>query len=157
MKKIAKILFRIVYISILIVVIFVVIFANINRMRGKLSVTVNGKEYLPHSLECQYVDKGTEEKIIYKNKSSRLCFKNSGSAYGMYEYSFDVNNEEINIRPKVFVFKTNWWKIQNVNLDVNVYKDGTIWNADISAEVNGYTYNKTFNDIENNAMEYRIE
>ena len=75
----------------------------------------------------------------------------------MYEYSFDVNNEEINIRPKVFVFKTNWWKIQNVNLDVNVYKDGTIWNADISAEVNGYTYNKTFNDIENNAMEFRIE
>lgn len=157
MKRIVKILFRIAYIFILIVVIFVVIFANINRMRGRLSVIVNGKEYLPHSLECQYVDRGTEEKIIYKNKSYNLCFKNSGSAYGMYEYSFDVNNEEINIRPKVFVFKTNWWKIQNVNLDVNVYKDGTIWNADISAEVNGHTYNKTFNDIENNAIEFRIE
>ncbi|MDE6761762.1 MAG: hypothetical protein K2J90_13975 [Lachnospiraceae bacterium] len=157
MKKVTIILFRIAYIFILIVVIFIVIFTNINRMRGKLSVTINEKEYLPDSLECQYVDKGTEEKIIYKNKSSRLCFKNSGSAYGIYEYSFDVNNEEINIRPKVSVFKTDWWKIQNINLDVNVYKDDTIWDAAISAEVNGRTYNKTFNDIENNAIEFRIE
>lgn len=157
MKRVAIILFRIICIFILIAVVFVIVFANIKRMRGKLFVAINGKEYLLESLECQYVDKGTEEKVTYKNKAFSLDFKNSGSAYGMYEYSFAIKNEEVNITPKISVFKTSWWKIWNINIDVNVYEDDKIWNADISAEVNGRTYNKMFYDIENNAIEYRVE
>lgn len=157
MKKRTTILFRIIYIFILIVIVLVVVFANINRMRGRLSVTVNGKEYLPDSLECIYIDKGTKEKITYKNKSSSVWFKNSGSAYGMYEYSFDINNKEVDIRPKIFVFKTNWWKIKNMDINFNIYKDNTTWNADIAVNVHGYTYNKTFYDIENDVIEYRVE
>ena len=156
-RKITVIMIRMIYILILLVTIFLIIFLNTNRMKGELFVTVNGKKYLLDSLECKYVGEGTEEKVIYKNKASSLYFKNSGSVHGMYEYTFAVNNEEINIRPKISVFKTSWWKICNINIDVNVYKNDTIWNADISAEVNGHTYNKTFNDIKNNAIEYRIE
>ncbi|MCM1180335.1 MAG: hypothetical protein NC347_08780 [Clostridium sp.] len=155
-RKIAIKMFRIIYILILIVIIFLIVFCNTNRMKGKLFVTVDGEKYLPDLLECNYEER-KEEKIQYKNHSSVLYFKNSGSAYGMYEYSFSIKNEEIDTMPKVSVFKTSWWKIYNINIDINVYRDGEIWNADISAEVNGGTYHKTFYDIQNNAIEYRIE
>lgn len=126
-------------------------------MKGELLITINGEKYLPDFLECRYIGEKIKEKIIYENDSSSLFFKNSGSVHGMYEYSFVIKDEEINISPKIYVFKTSWWKMCNINIDVNVYRDDKIWNADISAKVNGYTYNKTFYDIENNVIEYRVE
>lgn len=151
------IVFRIISIFILIAVIFLIIFCNINRIKGKMFVTVNGKEYLPDSLKCKYIGQEKDEKVIYKNKSSGLILKNRGFLHGMYEYSFVINNEEIDISPKILVFKTNWWKIWNMDVNIDVYKEDRIWNADISADVNGCAYQKTFYDIENNVIEYRVE
>lgn len=156
-KKMMVIIFRIICIFILIAAIFLIIFFNINRIKGKIFVTVNGKEYLLDSLKCKYVGQEKDEKVIYKSKSSGLFFKNRGSLHGMYEYSFAINNEEIDISPKILVFKTNWWKIWNMDVNIDVYKEDEIWNADISADVNGYTYQKTFYDVENNVIEYRVE
>lgn len=151
------IIFRVIYVFVLIVIIFILIFCNINRMKGKIFTTVNGEEYALNYIGCRYERKEVNEKITYESSSSGLTFKNKGGFYGMYEYSFDISNDEISITPKIYVFKTNWWEIYNINMDVAVYKEGKMWNADISVDVNGYTYHEIFYDVENNAIEYRVE
>lgn len=158
MKKAMFILFRIIYVVIFLGVIFLVIFFNINRMRGNLFVTVNGEEYLPEHLECRYED-GTEEAVSYKviSQDSGAAYQNHASRYGMCEYTFSISNEEVNIEPKIRVFKTNWYKIYVVNIDVEVYEDDGVWNADVSVETNTTSYQETFYDIENQRIEMRVE
>jgi hypothetical protein len=75
----------------------------------------------------------------------------------MYEYSFLISNEEIKIEPQIRVFKTNWWEIYDINIDINVYEDNKIWNADISIDIDNRRYQETFYDIENNIIEFRVE
>lgn len=156
MKKKMVILFRIIGIILALGFIALIIFWKINRLRGNISVTVNGDECFAERLECSYED-GSDEKVTYRNNDSGVAFKNSGSGYGMYEYSFLISDEEINVEPKLQVFKTNWYKIYVINIDIDVYEDNGIWNADITADTNGRTYQDTFYDIENNAIEMRVE
>lgn len=157
MKKKTVMLFAILGILILLVVVFVIVFWNINRMKGTIFVTVNGEEYLLERLECEYIGEENEEKIIYEKNGSEMIFKNRGARHGMYEYSFLISNKEINIEPQIRVFKTNWWKIYDINIDINVYEDNEIWNADISVDIDNRHYQETFYDIENNIIEFRVE
>ena len=128
------------------------------RLRGDISVTINGEEYLVEQLECTYED-GKNEKVTYGKAfmDSGVAFKNSGSAYGMYEYIFLINKEEINIEPKIRVFKTNWYDMYIIDIDIDIYEDIGVWNADVSVEIDNRTYQETFYDIENNAIEMRVE
>lgn len=128
------------------------------RMRGTISVTINGEEYLVEQIECIY-EEAKNEKITYGKAfmGSGVAFKNSGSAYGMYEYIFLISNEEINIEPKIRVFKTNWYKMYVTGIEIDIYEDNGVWNADVSVEIDNRTYQETFYDIENNAIEMRVE
>lgn len=157
MRRRMVILFRILGIAIALVVIFLIVFWNINRMKGNIFVTINGKNHLPERLECKYMGEENDEKLTYEKKVSGLTFKNRGSLYGMYKYSFLISNEEISITPQIKVFKTNWWEIYDINIDINVYVDNEIWNADISIDIGNRHYQETFYDIENNMIEFRVE
>ncbi len=80
-----------------------------------------------------------------------------GFQYGMYEYSFPISNEEINIRPRIRVFKTNNWANYNLDIKVELIKVQNIWNGDITVKVNGRIYTESFADIEQNEMAIRVE
>lgn len=128
------ILFRIFYVCIFIFVIFAIVFVNIKRMKGDINVTLNGEKYPLEYVECEYVgEEASEEKIKYKETSSGLTFKNPGFLHGLY------------------------WKIYRINIDVQVYEDNGIWNADISSDLNGRIHQETVYDIENNIIEFRVE
>ena len=157
MKKKVVNLFRILGIVIVLVVIFLIIFWNMNRMKGNIFVTINGEECLLSSLECNYTGNDKEEKISYEINSSGMTFQNRGLLHGMYEYSFAIRNEEINITPKIQVFKTNWWEIYNIKIDVNVYEENEIWNADVSVDIENRHYQEKFYDLENSIIEFRVE
>lgn len=156
MKKRITIIFRCVYGGIFFAVIFLIIFFNMNRMRGEISITINGEEYLLNDLECKYIG-GEEsyEKLTLRGTESALKFKSSGSRYGMYEYSFDVSHEDLNINPQILVFKTNWWEIYVMDIRIDIYKAKDAWNADVLFEIGENTYQETFYDIENNEIEFR--
>ena len=128
------------------------------RLRGTISVTINGEEYLVERLECTY-EEGKNEKVTYGKAfmNSGVTFRNSGMKYGMYEYAFLISTEEVNIEPKIRVFKTNWYKMYVIDIEIDIYEDNDVWNADVSVETNLTTYQETFYDIENNAIEMRVE
>lgn len=157
MKRKVVNLFRVLGIVIVLVVIFLIIFWNMNRMKGNIFVTINGEECLLTSLECNYIGNDKEEKISYEINSSGMSFQNRGGLHGMYEYSFAISNEEINVTPKIKVFKTNWWEIDNIKININVYEENEIWNADVSVDIENRHYQETFYDIENNIIEFRVE
>lgn len=155
MKRTVMILFGIISISLLCIFVFCVIFWNVNRIKGMISVTVNGENYLLESLECKYGE--DVEKISYERKPFGIAFKNRGSRYGMYEYSFFVRKEEFDKEFKIRVFKTNWWEIYNINMDLNIYEDDGIWKADIFIDCDDRIYQETFDRIENDVIEFRVE
>lgn len=157
MKRIMVILFRIIYISILIAVVLAIVFSKINRMKGSVEVTIDGENYPLESVECKYIGENGDENIKCNKTSSGIKFKNPGMRHGMYEYSFSICNQEISINPKIRVFKTCWYKIYNSNMEIHVYKDDEAWNADVSVKVNDSLYQETFYDIENNPIELRTE
>ncbi|MDE6685899.1 MAG: hypothetical protein K2K17_01125 [Lachnospiraceae bacterium] len=129
------------------------------RLRGTISVTINGEEYLVERLECTY-EEGKNEKVTYGKAfmDSSVSFRNSGTRYGMYEYAFLISTEEINIEPRIRVFKTNWYKMYVPDIEIDIYEDNGVWNADVSVRLNNIrTYQETFYDIENNAIEMRVE
>lgn len=130
----------------------------IYRLRGDISVTINGEEYLVEQIECIY-EEAKNEKVTYGKAfmDSGVDFKNSGMKYGMYEYTFLISKEDVNIEPKIRVFKTNWYKLYIINIDFDIYEDNGVWNADVSVKTNLKTYQETFYDIENNAIEMRVE
>lgn len=156
MKKRITIIFRCVYGGIFFAVIFLIVFSNINRMRGEISITINGEEYLLNDLKCKYIGgEESHEKLTLRGTESALKFKSSGSCYGMYEYSFDVSHEDLNINPQILAFKTNWWEIYVMDIRIDIYKAKDAWNADVLFEIGGNTYQETFYDIENNEIEFR--
>lgn len=128
------------------------------RLRGDISVTINGEEYLVEQIKCTY-EEGKNEEVTYGKAfmGSGVDFKNSGMKYGMYEYTFLISKEEVNIEPKIRVFKTNWYKLYITNIDIDIYENNGVWDADVSVKTNLTTYQETFYDIENNAIEMRVE
>lgn len=157
MKKKKIIMIGIIGIFVLLGIIMLIELLGI-RLRGTISVTINGEEYLAEQVHCRYEDGGFEE-VTYRKMplDSKVAFENSGSRYGMYEYTFLISNEEINIEPKIRVFKTNWYKMYVTDIEIDIYEDNGVWNADVSVEINNRTYQETFYDIENNAIEMRVE
>ena len=144
------------YGAVFLAVIFLIIFSNINRMRGEISITINGEEYQLNDLECKYIG-GEEsyEKLFLRDTESGFKFKSAGSGHGLYQYSFDVNYEELNINPQILVFKSNWWEIYVMDIRIDIYKEKDAWNAEILFEIDGNTYRETFYDIENTEIEFR--
>lgn len=157
MKKKKIIIIGIIGIFVLLGIIVLIDFLMF-RLRGDISVTINGEEYLVEKIECIY-EEAKSEKVTYGKAfmDSGVAFKNSGSAYGMYEYIFLISKEEINIEPKIRVFKTNWYRMYIIDIDIDIYEDNGVWNADVSVEIDNRTYQETFYDIENNAIEMRVE
>lgn len=157
MKKKKIIMIGIIGIFVLLGIIMLIELLGI-RLSGTISVTINGEEYLAEQVHCRYEDGGFEE-VTYRKMplDSKVAFENSGSRYGMYEYTFLISNEEINIEPKIRVFKTNWYKMYVTDIEIDIYEDNGVWNADVSVEINNRTYQETFYDIENNAIEMRVE
>lgn len=156
MKKGITIIFRCVYLAIFLAVILLVLFACLNRMRGEISITVNGADYPLKDMECIYIGgEEKDEKLTLRNTKSGLRFKSSGSLYGMYEYSFDVRDKNLDISPKILVFKTNWWKMYRMNIKIDICETKDTWDAKVLFEKNGNTYEETYSDIENNGIEFR--
>lgn len=157
MKKKKIIIIGIIGIFVLLGIIVLIDFLMF-RLRGDISVTINGEEYLVEKIECIY-EEAKSEKVTYGKAfmDSGVAFKNSGSSYGMYEYIFLISNEELNIEPKIRVFKTNWYRMYIMDIDIDIYEDNGVWNADVSVEIDNRTYQETFYDIENNAIEMRVE
>lgn len=158
MKKKILLLFRIIGIIIVLGFISLIVFWKFNRLRGDISVTINGETYFAEQLECRY-GIGDVEEVTYREvpRDAKVVFKNSGSQYNMYEYSFLISNGDINIEPKIQVFKTNWYQIYVVHMDFNIYEENGIWNAEVTVEARHGTYQETFYDIENNVIEMRVE
>lgn len=157
MKKKTIIMIGIIGIFVMLGIIVLIDFLMF-RLRGDISVTINGEEYLVEQIECIY-EEAKNEKVTYGKAfmDSGVVFKNSGSAYGMYEYIFLISKEEINIEPKIRVFKTNWNRMYVVDINIDISEDNGVWNADVSVEIDNRTYQETFYDIENNAIEMRVE
>lgn len=158
MKKKTIILIGIIGVFVLLGIIMLIDLLRF-RLRGTISVTINGEEYLVEQIECTYED-GKNEKVTYGKAfmDTGVAFKNSGSRKGMYEYTFLISNEEVNIEPTIRVFKTNWYKMYVTDIEIDIYEDNDVWNADVSVGLNNTrTYQETFYDIENNAIEMRVE
>ncbi|MDE6743388.1 MAG: hypothetical protein K2J95_05880 [Lachnospiraceae bacterium] len=158
MKKKTMIIIGIISIFVLLGIIMLIDLLRF-RLRGTISVMINGEEYLVERLECTY-EEGKNEKVTYGKAfmDSGVSFRNSGTRYGMYEYAFLISTEEINIEPRIRVFKTNWYKMYVPDIEIDIYEDNGVWNADVSVRLNNIrTYQETFYDIENNAIEMRVE
>lgn len=156
-KKIVTLLFRFIYLSIFCLVAFLIIFYCINKIRGEVTLTINGEKQSIDSLECWYEGEDINNSTTYHVTSSGLKYKCHGSRYGMYECIFNINHDDIIISPKFYIFKTNWWKVYIVNFDMIIYQEGELWNADIMCNINGRVQQKTFYDIQNNPIEFRVE
>lgn len=130
----------------------------VNRLRGTVFVTVNGEGYQVERVHCRYEDRRWEEVTYYTmTQDFGTAFKNRGNRYGMYEYSFPINHEEIDIEPRIRLFKTNWYRSNDIDIDVKIYEDNGVWNADVSVTTNLTTFQESFYDIENHAIEMRVE
>lgn len=136
-KKIVTRIFRITYFSIFCLVAFFIIFYCTNKIRGEVTLTTNEEKQSIESLECWYEGEDINKATTYQITSSGLKYKCHGSRYGMYECNFNINNEEITVTPPIYIFKTSWWKIYKVNIDMTIYQEGELWNADIVCNVNG--------------------
>lgn len=157
MKKLLKrktILKIVVIVLIIVAVLFVVIFGA-NRLRGTIKITINGNKYKLDNIICYEGE--DEQKVKYLVSADGLKFMNSGMKHNMYRYTFDIKDTDINISPVIRVFKINWWKLYKVNVEIEMYKDGEYWNANIKAEIDGSAYVESFEDIENNPINIRLE
>lgn len=86
-----------------------------------------------------------------------MTFKNKGSMHGMYVYSIPITGEELEMTTKIFLFKTSWWKIYDLNINIDIHAEDELWNADVFVEVDGRVYRQTFFDIENKAVEIQVD
>ncbi len=156
-KKGKKIRKRILYLLAGAVVVLTAGFFLSHRIGGKASVILNGEKYLLTDLECSYLDHDGE--IVKTRHMGRapMYFMSGGFQYGMYEYSFSISNEEINIRPRIRVFKTNIRARYNLDIKVELIKVQDIWNGEITVKVNGRTYTESFEDLKRGEMVIRVE
>lgn len=162
MEKTRRNVFKIICITVTIAAVLLVLFLSsdrlVNRLRGTVFVTVNGEGYQVERVHCRYEDRRWEEVTYYTmTQDFGTAFKNRGNCYGMYEYSFPINHEEIDIEPRIRLFKTNWYRANVIDIDIKVYEADGVWNADVSVTTNLRTFRESFSDIENHAIEMRVE
>ena len=162
MKKITKkfmtLFVRGILISIIIVAVILLINVNMKRMRGNISVNVGGTVYELSSVECRYVGGGDDEELTYYSTSSGLAFKNTGFRTGMYEYTFPIQTENLNISPRIFIFKSNRYDVYNLDIDIRIYEEGDngTWNAYVYVDMNGINYQQMLENIEYNGLKFQI-
>lgn len=112
----------------------------INFINGEITVSINGEDYIVEDLQCSYISTGDgiSEKVIVKEKTDRIKFKNTGNKYGVYEYKFSVSNEEVTVYPQITVFKTNWRYRYKVDIEVELFQeeDNQKWDAKVTVYIN---------------------
>ncbi len=129
----------------------------INLINGEIKIRINGEAFIVEDLQCSYISTGDgiSEKVIVKEKTDRIKFKNTGDKYGVYEYKFSVSNEEITVYPQITVFKTNWRHRYKVDIEMELFQeeDNQEWNAKVTVYINGLApQTQYFYDVEDEVI-----
>lgn len=129
----------------------------INLINGEITVSINGEDYIVEDLQCSYISTGDgiSEKVIVKEKTDRIKFKNTGNKYGVYEYKFSVSNEEVTVYPQITVFKTNWRDCYKVDIEVELFQeeDNQEWDAKVTVYINDLApQTQYFYDVEDEVI-----
>ena len=156
MKKALKILFRIFYITLFSAILLAVIYAFLPKVWGEATIHVEGEPYVPETITGNY-ELGEELNINCWQTENGIKFSHIKGNYGMYDYIIPIHGENIDTELTVHFFKTNQWKIKELDIAVEVYEENGTWNADVAVETDVRVYEETFYDIEENTMEIRVE
>ncbi len=156
MKKAFKILIRIFYITLFFAILLVVIYAFLPKVWGSATIQVVGEAYVPETVAGNY-ELGEELNINCWQTENGIKFTHIKGNYGMYDYIIPIHGENIDTELTVHLFKTNQWKIKELDIAVEVYEEDSIWNADVIIEIDGRLTEVSFYDIEESAMEIRVE
>ncbi len=156
MKKVLKILFRIFYITLFSAILLVVIYGFFPKVWGTATIQIEGEPYVPETVTGNY-ELGEELKLNCRPDDEGINFSHIKGNYGMYDYVILIHSENIDTELTVHFFKTNQWKIKELDIAVEVYEEKGTWNADVVVETDGHTYEETFYNIEENTMEIRVE
>lgn len=156
MKKALKILFRIFYITLFSAILLAVIYAFLPKMWGTAIVQIEGEPYVPETV-TGYYELGEELNLNCRPSNEGISFSHIKGNYGMYDYIIPIHGENIDTELTVHFFKTNQWKIKELDIAVEVYEENGTWNADVAVETDVRVYEETFYDIEENAIEIRVE
>ena len=129
----------------------------INFINGEITVSINGEDYIVEDLQCSYISTGDGilEKVIVKEKTDRIKFKNTGNKYGVYEYKFSVSNEEVTVYPQITVFKTNWRYRYKVDIEMELFQkeDNQEWDAKVTVYINDRaSQTQYFYDVEDEVI-----
>ena len=156
MKKALKILFRIFYITLFSAILLAVIYAFLPKMWGMAIVQIEGEPYVPETV-TGYYELGEELNLNCRLSNEGISFSHIKGNYGMYDYIIPIHGENIDTELTVHFFKTNQWKIKELDIAVKVYEENGTWNADVAVETDVRVYEVSFYDIEENAIEIRVE
>ena len=156
MKKTLKILFRIFYITVFAVVLLVVVYALLPKMWGEATIQVDGEAYLPETV-TGYYELGEELKLNCAQGNEVIKFNHVKGNYGMYDYVIPIRTENIDTELVVHFFKTNQMRIDTLNIKVELYESGGIWNADVVIETDVGVREASFDDVEAGEIEMRVE
>ncbi len=139
MKNKSKIILKkiVIIISILFVVC-IVLNVVFNRLKGKVTVIVNGEVYHVEELECiQSGSSEREEFVNCLNIGKSLFFQNSGLSYGPYTYSFNIKTDAIDITPQFRYFKTDWYSSRILDMTIEITDKGEYWEAYMTLGIDG--------------------
>lgn len=156
MKKTLKILFRIFYITVFAAVLLVIVYALLPKMWGKATIRVDGATYLTESV-TGYYESGEELNLNCAQENEVIKFNHSKGNYGMYDYIIPIRTDNIDTELVVHYFKTNQWKIKSLDIEVMVYEENGTWNADVVIETDVGAYEASFDDVEADGIEMRVE
>lgn len=156
MKKTFKILFRIFYITLFLAILLVVIYAFLSKVWGTATVQIEGEPYVPENISGFY-ELGEELNINCRQTEDRMKFTHVKGNYGMYDYVIPIRTETIDTELTIHFLKTNQLTIDTLDIKVELYETAGIWNADVIIEIDGRLTEASFYDIEENAIEIRVE
>ncbi len=156
MKKSLKILFRVFYITVSATVLFVVIYALLPKMCGNVTIQVESEAYVPEMV-TGYYELGEELKLNCRQGKDVIKFNHIKGNYGMYDYVIPIRTENVDTELMVHFFKTNQMAIDTLDIKVALYQSDGIWNADVIAATDGRMMEVSFEDVEEQGMEIRVE
>lgn len=156
MKKTLKILFRIFYITVFAAVLLVVVYALLPKMWGKAIVQVEGVAYVP-DIVTGYYESGEELNLNCAQEKEVIKFNHVKGNYGMYDYVIPIRTENIDTELVVHFFKTNQMRIDTLDIKVELYESDGIWNADVVIETDVDVSEASFDDVEADRIEMRVE
>lgn len=149
-------MFRIFYITLFSAILLVVVYAFLPKVWGTATIQMEGDPYVLETIIGNY-ELGEELKLNCRPSGDGIKFSHIKGNYGMYDYVIPIHGENIDTELVVHFFKTNQWKIKELDMAVEVYEEDSIWNADVIIEIDGRLTEASFYDIEENTMEIRVE